>query len=65
MNIVKIKDLNKGIKTKVIQAKTHFICHVKIKDLNKGIKTHNWTGLCNCPQQVVKIKDLNKGIKTK
>ena len=36
---VKIKDLNKGIKTKVIQAKTHFICHVKIKDLNKGIKT--------------------------
>ena len=38
--MVKIKDLNKGIKTaKYESRKAKYSAEVKIKDLNKGIKT--------------------------
>ena len=40
MNSVKIKDLNKGIKTFFISLYSSAVAtNVKIKDLNKGIKT--------------------------
>ena len=39
-SFVKIKDLNKGIKTRFrIKQISDFQIEVKIKDLNKGIKT--------------------------
>ena len=61
---VKIKDLNKGIKT---QHQALLQCQrvlVKIKDLNKGIKTASVSRKSNSTLVLVKIKDLNKGIKT-
>ena len=66
VNIVKIKDLNKGIKTvRLTLAKIVLeYVSVKIKDLNKGIKTFFTLEKEIVVDFKVKIKDLNKGIKT-
>ena len=64
--MVKIKDLNKGIKTFNLSPHTFpsSVLEVKIKDLNKGIKTTLIQLSYSTKKLPVKIKDLNKGIKT-
>ena len=62
--MIRIKDLNKGIKTFCYLCKVSVDCYcIRIKDLNKGIKTQNLRCL-SAGKLYIRIKDLNKGIKT-